>query len=365
MKKKNLIIALAAITAASTIAGCSSSSTTYGKYLKLGEYKGLEISKIKTEVLDDDIEYEIETLLEEYSEYNDVERGAKDGDELNIDFTCAIDGEESEDYSDTDYDLIIGSGDFGDEFEEQLIGAKAGDTVEVTYTFDDEYEDELVGKTGVFQVTVNSVMEIVVPELTDEFCQEYTDYATVDEYRESVRQELEDYYEESNAYTAGSDALYQVIENSEFNGYPQELYDLCKQEYNESNAAMAEMFDMDVEDFTSDEDTEAAVTELVNTRMVVSEIAEKENLTVSDEEYTEYVNDIYEEYGYSSVEEYEEDYSKESTMYEILYEKVADFLLENGNVTEVTEDEYYEDYYSDYEDESDLPEDESEDLTEE
>lgn len=347
MKKKLVVLALTAVTAASTIIGCSS-GTTYGKYVKLGEYKGLEISKIKTEVSEEDIEYEIEMLLEENSENKVVNRGAIEGDELNIDFDCTIDGEHSEDYSDTDYDLILGSGDYDEAFEAQLIGAKAGDVVEISQVFDEEYEEELVGKTAAYTVTVNSVTEINIPEFTDEYCKKYTEYATTEECREAIRADLEAYYEDSNTYTAGTDALTQVIATSEFDRYPDELYDACKSEYDASNKMMAEMFGMSIKEFTSGEDSAAAIEELVNTKMVVYEIAELEDIEVTDEEYTAYVENAYEDYGYASIEEYQADYTKESTMYEILYEEVCDFLLANGNVTEVTEDEYY----GDYEDES-------------
>lgn len=356
--KRKLMIALSVITAASMTVGCASSKSTYGEYLKLGEYKGLEINKIKTEVTDEDVEYEIESLLEENAEYNEVDRGAEDGDQLNIDFTGTLDGEEFEEGTDSDYDLVLGSGDFDETFEEQLIRAKAGDTLQVTQTFTEDYDEELAGKTAIYDVTVNSVQEVSIPELTDEYCKENTDYASVDEYRTGVRKELEEYYEDSNTYTAGSDALSLVISNSEFSGYPQELYDECKKEYDASNEAMAEMFGMDVSDFASDDETKSAVTEMVYTRMAVTEISEREKITVSDEEYKEHVNSIYEESGYASAEEYEADYNKESTMYEILYDKVIDFLMKNAKVTEVTEDEYYDDSADDYDsDDFDMEED--------
>ena len=268
-------------------------------------------------------------------------RAAKDGDQVNIDFDGSIDGEAWD--SDTDYDLVIGSEDFQPEFEEHLIGAKAGDTLEFTITLSDDYDGDYAGKDADFKVTVNAVQEINVPELNDDYCKKYTDYDTVDEYRAGVRKDLEEYYDETNTETAQNDLLSQILENSKVSGYPQDLYDKCKEEYDANNQILADRFGIDVSDIASSEDNvKSAVEEMVYTEMLTTAIAEKENITVSDDEYTDYVNSVYEESGYTSAEEYEEDYTKDETVNTILYNKVMDFLMQNATVTEVSEDEYYE-----------------------
>ena len=214
------------------------------------------------------------------------------------------------------YDLVIGSEDFQPEFEEHLIGAKAGDTLEFTITLSDDYDGDYAGKDADFKVTVNAVQEINVPELNDNYCKKYTDYDTVDEYRAGVRKELEEYYDETNTETAQNDLLSQIL---------------------------ADMFGTDVSDIAgSEDDVKSAVEEMVYTEMLTTAIAEKENIAVSDDEYTDYVNSVYEDSGYTSAEEYEEDYTKDETLNTILYNKVMDFLMQNATVTEVSEDEYYE-----------------------
>ena len=103
------------------------------------------------------------------------------------------------------------------------------------------------------------------------------------------------------------------------------------------------MFGTDVSDIAgSEDDVKSAVEEMVYTEMLTTAIAEKENIAVSDDEYTDYVNSVYEDSGYTSAEEYEEDYTKDETVNTILYNKVMDFLMQNATVTEVSEDEYYE-----------------------
>ena len=126
------------------------------------------------------------------------------------------------------YDLVIGSEDFQPEFEEHLIVAKAGDTLEFTITLSDDYDGDYAGKDADFKVTVNAVQEINVPELNDDYCKKYTDYDTVDEYRAGVRKDLEEYYDETNTETAQNDLLSQILENSKVSGYPQDLYDSCR-----------------------------------------------------------------------------------------------------------------------------------------
>ena len=103
------------------------------------------------------------------------------------------------------------------------------------------------------------------------------------------------------------------------------------------------MIGIDVSDIAgSEDDVKSAVEDMVYTEMLTTAIAEKENITVSDDEYTDYVNSVYEESGYTSAEEYEEEYTKDETVNTILYNKVMDFLMQNATVTEVSEDEYYE-----------------------
>ncbi len=343
MKKRMLLLSLGVMTAA-LISGCSSSSKgPYSDYVTLGEYKGLEVTKIKAEVTDETLNDEIDYVLEENTEYNEVDRAAKSGDLVNITFTGTIDGEVSEDASAEDLDMEIGAGDFLEDFENSAIGMKAGENKTFSTTFPDDYlDDTMAGKEVSFDLTVNSVSEINRPELTDEFVSTISEYQTVDEYKEGLRQELLEMMEADNNYTAGSDALSMVIENSTFDGYPDDLYEECEALYNESNQYYAELLGIDVSELeVSEEETQEIVEGIVNEEMVIQTIAAAEDLEVSDEEYTSYVTSHLADYDCDSVEEYESLYSKEDTMDEILREKVQNFLLDNATITEVSEDEYY------------------------
>ncbi len=371
--KKRMICALGlSFAAALALTGCSSS--TYGKYIKLGSYKGLEVSKIKSEVTDESLEEELQYILDDNTEYTEVDRAAKNNDMVNIDYTAQKDGEDFEGNSEEDLDIALGEGYlegyFLEEAEDDLIGMKAGDTKEVTVTLADDYfDEELAGSKLTISITMNTVSEINRPELTDEFVASISDFDTVDAYKEDLRENLLVSMEENNEYSAGSDALQQVIENSKISGYPEELYEENLTLYNESNAAYAEMLGLDVADFAlSEEETKEVVESMVYEQMVITEIAEKEKLSVTEEEYTSYVESMLDDYEVSSIEEFESYYSKESTMDELLRSKVQTFLLDHATVTEVSEEEYYgayEDEVTEEEDVIELDMDEEETAEEE
>ena len=128
------------------------------------------------------------------------------------------------------------------------------------------------------------------------------------------------------------------------------------------------MLGLDVSDFEgTEEETKAAVESMVYEDMVITSIAEKEKLTVSDDEYQKYVEDNLDTYGMSSVEEFESTYSKDSVMEELLREKVQKLLLDNAKITEVSEEDYYQEYEggeeSSTEDVIDVTMDETEDVS--
>jgi len=350
MKKKVLLLAASACTI-SLLAGCSSSpKNTYKDYLTLGEYKGLDLTMIKTEVTDDMIQDEIDYFLEDNATYTEItDRAAEENDTVNVNYTGTIDGEEFEDGSAEDFDLVIGEGYLLDELEAGLVGMTAGETKEISATFPEDYYDETVaGKAAVFSVTLNKISVEEIPEYTDEFVASVTDYSTTAEYEESLKSDLYASSESDNRSTAGMEALSKVVENSTFDGYPQELYDACKKEYDAMNQMYAEMFGLDVSELEdSEEETKSTIESMVYEKMVCTTIAENEKLEVSEEDYKQYLENNYEVYGYESAEEYEAGETKEAIMDEILSEMVQDFLIENANVTEVSEDEYYEDEYSD------------------
>jgi trigger factor len=158
---------------------------------KLGEYKGLEVGKAENEVPDDVVDREVERVREGFARLEPVERAANDGDSLLIDFEGLLDGKAFEGGKAEDYLLGLGSGQLIEGFEEQLVGAKAGEERDVNVTFPDEYQaEQLAGEDAVFKVSVKEVREKILPELDDEFAADASEFETLEELRADIREKV-------------------------------------------------------------------------------------------------------------------------------------------------------------------------------
>jgi trigger factor len=158
---------------------------------KLGDYKGLEVGKEEKEVPDEIIDTEVERIREGFARLEQVEREAAEGDSLLIDFEGFLDGAAFQGGAAEDYLLGLGSGQLIEGFEEQLVGSKAGDEREVKVTFPADYQAEhLAGKDVVFKVKVKEVREKVLPELDDDFASDASEFDTLEELRDSIREKV-------------------------------------------------------------------------------------------------------------------------------------------------------------------------------
>ncbi|WML54234.1 trigger factor [Neobacillus sp. PS3-12] len=163
--------------------------------VKLGEYKGLEVEALDTDVTDEDVNKELEALQTRHAELVVKEDSpAENGDTVVIDFEgfvndVAFEGGKAENYS-----LELGSNSFIPGFEEQLVGTKAGEAKEVTVTFPEEYHAaDLAGQPAVFKVTVHEIKGKELPELDDEFAKDADDEVeSLDQLKEKIKTRLED-----------------------------------------------------------------------------------------------------------------------------------------------------------------------------
>ena len=182
----------------------------------LGQYKGVEVQKTKSDVTEEDIETEIKRAREKNSRLITVEdRGIEDGDQVTIDFDGSVDGKRFEGGKAEDYPLTIGSHTFIDNFEEQLIGKTTGEECEVNVTFPAEYHvEELKNKPAVFKVKVKEIQRKELPEANDEFASEVSDFDTMEEYKKDLSEKLHAEKIEA-AKTADEDKIVaKVIENA-------------------------------------------------------------------------------------------------------------------------------------------------------
>jgi trigger factor len=157
----------------------------------LGDYRGLEVERAGADVPDDIVDRELDGLRESAARLEPVERAAAEGDVLLVDFTGSVDGEPFEGGEAHDYLLELGSGRLIEGFEEQLVGAEAGQERKVEVTFPEDYRAEgLGGKDAVFEVSVKEVREKVLPEADDDFASEVSEFDTIDELRDDIRSKL-------------------------------------------------------------------------------------------------------------------------------------------------------------------------------
>jgi trigger factor len=158
---------------------------------ELGTYKGLEVGKEDKEVPDEIVDTEVERIREGFARLEQVDRAAAEGDSLLIDFEGFTDGSAFQGGAAEDYLLGLGSGQLIEGFEEQLVGASAGEEREVNVTFPADYQAEhLAGKDAVFKVKVKEVREKVLPELDDDFASDASEFDTLEELRADIREKV-------------------------------------------------------------------------------------------------------------------------------------------------------------------------------
>ena len=360
--KKNYMIPFAVLLSVVSLAGCGKKDENpYSKYVTLGEYTGMTVDRIVTTISDEDVQNEIQNDLYADADFKEVtDRGAQDGDTVNIDYTGTIDDEEFEGGSDTDYDLELGSGTFLEDFESGIVGMKTGETKEISVTFPDEYDGTLDGQTAVFSVTVNSISEVILPDYNDAYVKENYGFDTIADFEASVKEDLQSQYDDDATYTACADALSMAVDNATFDGYPEDMYNTAKEQMESENQAFAEQLGIEWADLAGDDyDIEEDVLNNVHEELVVYAIAAKEKLEVTDDEFNTFVDDNWEMYEYDTKEDFLKDNSEEDLRYSLLYQKVLDFLGENNTFNDIDEDEYYadedslDDAYLDSEDDSD------------
>ena len=182
----------------------------------LGDYKGVEVPKTEITVTDEDVEAELKKEQEKNSRTVTVEdRGAENGDITTIDFEGFVDGIAFEGGKGENHPLEIGSHSFIDTFEDQLVGHNAGDEVEVNVAFQEKFQAaDLAGKPAVFKVKINEIKAKELPELNDEFASEVSEFDTLAEYKESLKNDLEKKKQDEAKRTKEDEAIQKIIDKS-------------------------------------------------------------------------------------------------------------------------------------------------------
>lgn len=330
------------------------------KYVKVGNYKGLEYTSQKASVTDEEVDVEIQRRLQKAAKTENSKTGkVENGDTINISFVGKIDGKEFEGGSSESTDITVGTTQMIDGFVEGLIGKNVGDSVTLNLKFPDDYgKTDLQGKAVEFKVTINSKKKISVPKLNKEFVKKNSKYKTVKEYKEGVKKELLNQKQKSIDSTVKQELWSRIIDKSKANKYPEkELNEAMSQanKLEESYKAQAQNYGMEWETYlktvmrTDKKGFEKLKQEyaknIVFNRMVMYSIARSENISLSNREYKKEILKILEDNGYDE-ESFKKAFGKDIETYadeqnwrqKILFDKVLDKVMKDGK--KVSQKEY-------------------------
>lgn len=276
--------------------------------LKLGKYKGLKIAKEEKSVSDEDVEAEITALQNSKARLIalDADGVAAQNDQVIIDFIGRLDGVEFEGGTGTNYPLALGSGSFVPGFEEQLIGAKQGETVLVKLTMPQEYHsEELAGKDVEFEVSIKEIKRKALPALDDDFAKEVGDYETFAALKDFIKERLEDRARQEADDKLRNDVLEAVREQAEVD-IPEVMIE------NETDAMLRQMENrfaqqgLKFEDFLSYsgktlDDIKAEMRlgaeKNVKTELLLDTVSKVENISVEEAELAKEIAQLAEAYG--------------------------------------------------------------------
>ncbi len=256
-------------------------------------YKGVEIEKVSAEVEEERIDAELNSMLQSHARVVTVDAPVENGNTAVIDFKGLLNGEAFEGGTAEAYSLEIGSGAFIPGFEEQIIGKKAGEEFEVNVTFPEEYPaEELAGKPVVFEVKLHEVKVKELPELNDEFAQDTTEFESLAELKADIKAKLEKDAEEDAKRQMIYAAVAKVAEGVEVeipNSMVEAQMDRMLNELNMqlsyqgwSIEQFAELSGQSMEEIREARREDAL--SIVKSTLVVEEIAELENVEVSQED---------------------------------------------------------------------------------
>ena len=310
--------------------------------VKLGKYKGVKVEKVTAEVTDEDIENRLNQDKEQNARLVAADdKEIEDGDQAIIDFEGFVDDEPFEGGKGEDYPLVIGSHSFIDTFEDQLIGKKVGDEVDVNVTFPEQYQAaELAGKPALFKVKIKEIKVKEYPEIDDEFASEVSEFDTLDEYKEDIKKKLTEVKEAEAARETESRIIEAIIKDSKMD-IPEKMIDTACEQMVEEFARNMQMQGIALEQYlqmtgsTIDQMKEQVKPQAearVQSSLVLEAIVDAENIEATDADVDEEIKKMSEQYGMEveKINEMLRDEDKENIKKDICVKKAADLIVEEA-----------------------------------
>ena len=309
----------------------------------LGQYKGIEAPKATVTVTDEEVDEDIKQLASRNSSISTVERAAKDGDTVIIDFDGYMDGVAFDGGKGENYTLRLGSGTFIPGFEDQVVGMAAGDEKDVEVTFPADYgTQELAGKPATFKVKVHEVKETLVPELDDEFAKDVSETAeTLEDLKKERREKLEKDKADEAEHNFKNEVVKKAMDNLEV-VIPDAMVEAQLDDMMNQYAMNMQSSGFTLEQYAQmmgttiqglrEQSREGAVQQIRNT-LLLEKVAEEENIQVSDEELEEEYQTMAKEYD-MDVEKVKEYLPLEDLRKEKQLQKAMDLIVDNVVATE-------------------------------
>ena len=309
----------------------------------LGQYKGIEAPKATVTVTDEEVDEDIKQLASRNSSISTVERAAKDGDTVIIDFDGYMDGVAFDGGKGENYTLRLGSGTFIPGFEDQLVGMAAGDEKDIEVTFPADYgTQELAGKPATFKVKVHEVKETQVPELDDEFAKDVSETAeTLEDLKKERREKLEKDKADEAEHNFKNEVMKKAMDNLEV-VIPDAMVEAQLDDMMNQYAMNMQSSGFTLEQYAQmmgttiqglrEQSREGAMQQIRNT-LLLEKVAEEENIQVTDEELEEEYQTMAKEYD-MDVEKVKEYLPLEDLRKEKQLQKAMDLIVDNAVATE-------------------------------
>lgn len=316
---------------------------------ELSDYKGIKATKKVYNVTDEEVDAEIEKLRDRNSRMITVEdRAVKEGDTVVIDYEGFVDETAFDGGKAEGQELVIGSGTFIPGFEDQVVGAKTGDDLEINVTFPEEYHaEELKGKPAMFKVKVHQIKYKELPELDDEFAKDVSEFDTLKELKEDIKKKFTEQNEQRSKNELENEVVGAVMESMKVD-IPQAMietridgmlrdFEMRLYQQGMSLDMYRKYTGLNEQDFRNQ--FKAQAENAVKSTLALEKVAQLEHLEATDEDLEKKLEQMakYYQMELDKVKEILREEDKENLKKDCLLEKAADFLVQNAVVTEEKE----------------------------
>jgi len=310
--------------------------------VKVGKYKGIEIKKIEYNVSDEDINHELGHMQDRNSRLVSVDdRPVENGDITVIDFEGSVDGVPFEGGKAEGHELEIGSNTFIPGFEEQIIGMKLDEEKDINVKFPEEYfSKDLAGKDAVFKIKLHEIKKKELPELDDEFAKDVSEFDTLEELKNSIKEKIETENKNKEKYETEEEAIKTVCDNTEIdipNGMIETEIDNMVKDIEGRLSYQGLKLEQYLQMMGKTEEEmrkefEEQARKSVKSRLVLEAIVEAEKLEANEEEVSEKIKEMAKQYNKDEKELLENVQLKSYIADSMKTEKAIDFIVKNAKI---------------------------------